>query len=781
MTTQKTIEQLYDVYIANINPAMYEVIGAGLGVSAQSLSALGVGYDFLNQASIWPERDATGTIIGLLRRFHDGKKYTVAGSKRGLSYVLNISSSAGVKAYSPGRHNWVRASKDHPCPLCGHTDWCLLSASNPASPPAVICGRTPNGATEQRECGYLHILTPEGDVRNLGTVLHDTKLPVLVVEGGSDVCAAYDLGFVCIGRPNDQGGMKELTAMPIANKAIVIVGENDAGAGIRGMEAAFSNLRRVTTSLKKLLPPSGVKDLRAWLRAGVTQASFLEAAEKVGDVTADPLTFKDEMAATAADRWIKDELTSEGYPTIRYYKGEWLEYSSGSYNRIDDSNMRGRLYEYLDGKFCQREMPGGKINIVPFKTSKARLNDVVDAMSRWCPIAVTPPSWLDNREGPLPRDLVAFRNGLLDVKKYCEGEQVLYPLTPAYFNMCKVEFDCDLAAECPVWSKFLWEITNGDQETIDLLAEWFGYNMVPDMSQERLLMVIGRPRSGKGTILEALYTTLGEQFCAITTLDSLSSPFGLQPLVGKLSAVIGDARTPDRREVESGLEKILQITGGDPVTVNRKHLQQLSLTRLTTRFTIAGNEIPNLTDHSRALEARTSLIQLPNTYVGREDLGLKRRIHDEAMSGALIPWALQGLKRLRTNGRFTEPASSAGLIKQFQLVMSPLLDFIQEYCLVLPAEDGPDWRKHSGKLKRCESKDLVYQAYMSWSESRGMKPMWKEKFCSILQRELPAVTTVRAIDNGKRYYAFVGLRLNRYAYTELLNIPCQDNNLPEES
>ena len=50
---------------------------------------------------------------------------------------------------------WVRVSRERPCPVYGHTDWCLLAADGTA----VICPRVSQGAVKRcGEAGYLHRL-----------------------------------------------------------------------------------------------------------------------------------------------------------------------------------------------------------------------------------------------------------------------------------------------------------------------------------------------------------------------------------------------------------------------------------------------------------------------------------------------------------------------------------------------------------------------------------------------------------------------------------------------
>lgn len=48
-----------------------------------------------------------------------------------------------------------------------------------------------------------------------------------------------------------------------------------------------------------------------------------------------------------------------------------------------------------------------------------------------------------------------------------------------------------------------------DAQSIDTLSEWFGYSLLPDTRHHKLLMLIGPPRSGKGTIARVLRGLIG--------------------------------------------------------------------------------------------------------------------------------------------------------------------------------------------------------------------------------------------------------------------------------
>jgi hypothetical protein len=61
-----------------------------LGVDAEHLRALGIGWDSGEQCYTFPEFDAERNVIGILRRFRDGAKRQMKGGKRGLSFTESL-------------------------------------------------------------------------------------------------------------------------------------------------------------------------------------------------------------------------------------------------------------------------------------------------------------------------------------------------------------------------------------------------------------------------------------------------------------------------------------------------------------------------------------------------------------------------------------------------------------------------------------------------------------------------------------------------------------------
>ena len=214
-------------------------------------------------------------------------------------------------------------------------------------------------------------------------------------------------------------------------------------------------------------------------------------------------------------------------------------------------------------------------------------------------------------------------NGLLNIKT-----RKLYPHNPAFFslNVLAVEFNPD-APSPKVWEKFrndLWP-DYGNEDTA--LKHMFAYFLTSDMSRHKIYMMVGPPRSGKGTIGRVLEALIGPDNVVFPTVTNFSSNFGLQPLIGKQLAIIPDARF-GRRDQQRVAERLLSISGEDSLTVERKYKNAWT-GRLKVRFLILSNELPSIPDTAGALRSRLAIFMLTNSFFGREDLKLTDKLLKE--------------------------------------------------------------------------------------------------------------------------------------------------------
>jgi len=80
------------------------------------------------------------------------------------------------------------------------------------------------------------------------------------------------------------------------------------------------------------------------------------------------------------------------------------------------------------------------------------------------------------------------------------------------------------------WHAFLSQLWGDDVESIETLQELFGYLVSGDTKLQKMFLVVGPRRSGKGTIARVLRAMLGVHNVAGPTLAGIATNFGLSPL-----------------------------------------------------------------------------------------------------------------------------------------------------------------------------------------------------------------------------------------------------------
>ncbi|MCZ4534234.1 phage/plasmid primase, P4 family [Gordonia terrae] len=272
---------------------------------------------------------------------------------------------------------------------------------------------------------------------------------------------------------------------------------------------------------------------------------------------------------------------------------------------------------------------------------------------------------------------VLCRNGVLDV-----STGTLRPTTPLWFSLNRIEADYDPKATYTDsrWLDTLRAQWSDDPDAITCLQQWFGYVLSGRNDLQRWMMVLGPKGSAKSliaTVLTALVGNVGE-----LGLDSLNSPFGLQQTyeTGASLAVMSDMRFGGR-DTSMALGRLLAITGGDIVDVNRKHKVPVAVT-LPVRFHGSANEMPRISDHSGALLSRMLVLETTQVFRGtdRDDPGLLRHVLTSEL-GQVLRWALDGLRLLDlAGGSFTVSAAAAELLDEIADDMSNVRQFVRDCC-----------------------------------------------------------------------------------------------------
>jgi putative DNA primase/helicase len=175
---------------------------------------------------------------------------------------------------------------------------------------------------------------------------------------------------------------------------------------------------------------------------------------------------------------------------------------------------------------------------------------------------------------------------------------------------------------------------------------------------------------------------------------------------------------------------------------------------------LAVNNLPQFPDRSRAVEARLRITYFNQSFLGKEDWGMKDRLKEAAGEGKLINWALQGLADLRKSGRFTTPKSSLKVLESFRNLSTPVIPFIAECCNRCPDTVQNEADQLSGNW--WVSKDELYGCWKGWCDDNGRMPGSKENFIQNLASIYPMFKFSRRLIGTQRVQVVIGLRVQTW-------------------
>lgn len=417
-----------------------------------------------------------------------------------------------------------------------------------------------------------------------------------------------------------------------------------------------------------------------------------------------------------------------------FWRDDWMTWTGTHWKRTDRIVIRGELYRrtedaiYIhDGKHGPEERA--------WAPNRSKIADVEDAAASMLAMDSDQDSqvWRGKDYGPA----LSCCNGILLLR-----ERALMQHTPQFFTEFTVPMTWDRGATCPRWLRFLESIFPGDDAAKDLLQEWFGYVLSGRTDLQKMLILHGPRRSGKGTIVRVMKAFYGgDKFVAGPTMDSFQSAFGLSTLIGKPLAIVADARGGSR-DSSATVERLLAITGEDTVDVDRKH-RALWSGKLPTRLMILSNELPRLKDASGAIVTRCLALKTKRSFLGKEDLELGATL--EAELSGILNWALAGLDRLVDQRAFTATSDTEKAQEVMNESASPLHSFIDDVCTL-------------DRGKRV-SRDAMFKAWEAWAEKNHEKVRSTAEFGRLLRAAAPEIDDAQPRVNGKRVRMYVGIGL----------------------
>lgn len=294
--------------------------------------------------------------------------------------------------------------------------------------------------------------------------------------------------------------------------------------------------------------------------------------------------------------------------------------------------------------------------------------------------------------------LICLNNGVLDIKN-----MKLLPHDSKYGFMNKIPIDYNVKAKYDKIENFMEELLYG--EDIDVVQEWFGYNLFISYPVKKAMIFRGVTNTGKTQMINVLKEFVGVKNISIKSLHKLAEgKWQLAKLWNKYANIADELSSKDITDIEI----FKAITGGSPIDAEFKFGDSFEFMNYS-KLTFACNKIPyvNIEQDDEAYFNRWIVIDFDNKFeAGERDTKpeiWKELTTPEELSG-ILNWALIGLQRLLENKKFSY-SKEYQEIKMIMLKENSVFGFIIDCC--------------ENDIGKWISKNDLYEEYIEYCKLKG--------------------------------------------------------------
>jgi putative DNA primase/helicase len=189
----------------------------------------------------------------------------------------------------------------------------------------------------------------------------------------------------------------------------------------------------------------------------------------------------------------------------------------------------------------------------------------------------------------------------------------------------------------------------------------------------------------------------------------------------------------------SDMSTFKMLTGEDVIHANRKYGKEFQFTNQAL-FAFSANELPTVSEASRAYANRVKPFEFPYSFAGREDPSIEDRIMAE-LPGILVRW-VAAWQRYTARGGYlpTDPA----VMREFETRSDRVALWVSEKCTVHADAAGKLVGPEQGTKK-----STLHEMFKAWAKDEDSSaPMSSRKFIERL-RSVSGVGEVRLRNENK--------------------------------
>ena len=394
----------------------------------------------------------------------------------------------------------------------------------------------------------------------------------------------------------------------------------------------------------------------------------------------------------SVDKFVDHLLNNFKFKTIFGIKNEVVYfYEDGIWQPVGRAKIKTEAERIL-GSWCKNNL----------------VNEIVEKVKRKTEIP--------NKEfNEIPEGFICIDNGVFDLRK-----KEFLPHSEKYYFKTKLPLFYKLEADCQLVKKFFSEVLY--PKDVELIQEWFGYNLYNSYFQKKAVILFGEQDTGKTITLNLLTEFLGEHNKVGLGLQKITygKSFDLLDLKDMYANIFDDLSAKDL--TDNGGFKI--ATGGGYIRGEVKFGEKIDF-KTFAKLIFDCNKIPPVKDiDDDAYYSRWLPIAFDNQFKQDEqDKFLLKKLTDKKELSGLLNWAIEGLHRLLKNNKFTFDKSLNEVKDIMQRSSHPLAAFSQD---CLEQEDGND-----------VSKEEMFIVYSKWCQDNTKARATKDQLGKNLLRFVP--------------------------------------------
>lgn len=427
------------------------------------------------------------------------------------------------------------------------------------------------------------------------------------------------------------------------------------------------------------------------------------------------------LAEPLPEKELETILRDEAFTKESFFKGATLlhdKFASFLKNEERIIKIEGMLNIYKDGVYHskQSDIEAAMIKHIPILT-KSKRAEVLAYLELIC----------NSKNLTVDRSIV-LENGILNIDTL-----ELREFDPDYICKNKINHKYVADAYNETLDKTLDKIACYNKDLRLLMEEMIGYCLFRRNELGKFFILTGSGSNGKSTFLNLINHLLGKENISSIAMEELQQRFKTAELFGKLTN-LGDDISGNYIDDNAVLKKLVT---GETVNVERKGKDPFDFVNYS-KLIFSANNIPRINDTSDGLMRRIVIVPFKAKFSDKDadyDPWIMDKLLTEESMQYLLKIAIEGLKRLLKNRKFTNVESVVEEMHEYERLNNPVIAFLEEF-----------------EVNREPTKE-VYLKYSTWCIENRLRPLSNIQFGKELSNRGYSRTRRRIA--GKPTYIFI--------------------------